>query len=320
MKFKIKPLVLIISFFGLSPAFAQVRDTGDKVGIGTTSPQEKLHVEGTTTIVGNIDVPTTSHWNTGSHTLELANTDEGDVVLSFHRAGHSSASIRHSSKRGFIFSGDGAVNSNHLFISSNGNIGIGTASPVANLHVGGDGVRAERFTVSGINDRTNNSPWYGLGRSSFLDLSSTDDKGAVQVAGYYGLLFKTNNGTMGIHQNGNVLIGKTAQINSSYKLDIAGKVRANEIVVNTTGADYVFESGYQLPELNFVEQFISENNHLPGIPSAAEMQKEGMSVGELNTKLLEKIEELTLYVIELKKENESQNEMIQKLLEESDEK
>ncbi|MEO0556475.1 MAG: hypothetical protein AAF149_25055, partial [Bacteroidota bacterium] len=97
--------------------------------------------------------------------------------------------------------------------------------------------------------------------------------------------------------NGNVLIGKTSQSNTSYKLDVAGKVRANEIVVNTNGADYVFGEDYKLKSLDEVETFINENNHLPGIPSAAEMQGQGMSVGELNTKLLEKIEELTLYLI-----------------------
>lgn len=103
---------------------------------------------------------------------------------------------------------------------------------------------------------------------------------------------------------GSLLINKTSQTNPSYKLDVNGKIRANEIVVNTTGADYVFEDNYKLKALDEVESFIEENNHLPGIPSAVEMQAEGMSVGELNTKLLEKVEELTLYMIELKKENE----------------
>ncbi|MEO0555936.1 MAG: hypothetical protein AAF149_22230, partial [Bacteroidota bacterium] len=66
--------------------------------------------------------------------------------------------------------------------------------------------------------------------------------------------------------NGNVLIGKTSQSNTSYKLDVAGKVRANEIVVNTNGADYVFGEDYKHKSLDEVETFINENNHLPGIP------------------------------------------------------
>jgi hypothetical protein len=85
---------------------------------------------------------------------------------------------------------------------------------------------------------------------------------------------------------------------------VNGSVRANEIVVNTTGADFVFEDDYKLRPLNEVETFIKENNHLPEIPSAAEMTEEGMKVGELSKTLLQKVEELTLYMIELKKENE----------------
>lgn len=106
-----------------------------------------------------------------------------------------------------------------------------------------------------------------------------------------------------VKPSGNVLIGKTSQSNPNYTLDIGGKVRADEVVVNTTGADYVFEENYVLKSLGEVERFIRENHHLPGIPSAEEMQENGMAVGELNTKLLEKVEELTLYVIELGKEN-----------------
>ena len=107
------------------------------VGIGTTTPLEKLHVAGTTTIDANIGTPVNSHWRTGSHTLELQNTDAGEVVLSFHRAGHSNASIRHTSSRGLIFSGSGALDSNHLQIKNNGNVGIGTSNPSEKLTVKG---------------------------------------------------------------------------------------------------------------------------------------------------------------------------------------
>ena len=113
-----------------------------------------------------------------------------------------------------------------------------------------------------------------------------------------------------IVKNANLLVGKTSQANSNYRLDIDGTVRANEIVVNTTGADFVFEPDYTLPDLSEVHRHIRENGHLPGVPSAAAMQQEGMAVGELNTILLQKIEELTLYLIELKEENEAQGKLI----------
>ncbi|MDP4209185.1 MAG: hypothetical protein Q8928_10265 [Bacteroidota bacterium] len=112
------------------------------------------------------------------------------------------------------------------------------------------------------------------------------------------------------YNQGNVLIGKTSQSNSSYKLDVAGKIRTDEIVVNTTGADFVFEKNYKLRPLSEVETFIKRNKHLPDVAPAKEMQTNGVSMGDMQAKLLQKVEELTLYTIELeKKMKEMQNKM-----------
>jgi hypothetical protein len=116
-----------------------------------------------------------------------------------------------------------------------------------------------------------------------------------------------------ILSSGNVLIGKTTQQNSAYKLDVAGFVRANKVVVNTTGADFVFEPAYKLSSLKEVELFIQKNRHLPGIPSAKEMQSDGLDVGEQQSKLLQKIEELTLYLIAQSKKIEDQQQEINQL-------
>lgn len=112
------------------------------------------------------------------------------------------------------------------------------------------------------------------------------------------------NPAMVILDNGNVLINQDAQVNSAYKLDVSGPVRANEIVVNTDGADFVFDKNYKLMTLKELEKSVSENKHLPGIAPASEMQKNGVGLAELNTLLLQKVEELTLYVIELNKKIE----------------
>ena len=81
-----------------------------------------------------------------------------------------------------------------------------------------------------------------------------------------------------------------------------GKFEAKEIKVTLTPtADFVFEEQYNLPNLQVVEKFIKENKHLPEIASADEMKKEGINLSEMNIKLLQKIEELTLYVIEQNK-------------------
>lgn len=85
--------------------------------------------------------------------------------------------------------------------------------------------------------------------------------------------------------------------------EIAGKLRAREISVEiTAGADHIFHESYELKPLSEVEQFIKANQHLPEIPSEKQMQEEGLNINEFQIKLLQKIEELTLYTIELKKE------------------
>ena len=79
--------------------------------------------------------------------------------------------------------------------------------------------------------------------------------------------------------------------------------------------DYVFEKEYPLPDLLDVESFITENKHLPEIPSATEIEKDGQDLGEMNRLLLQKVEELTLYLIEMKKKNLEQDLRINQLLE-----
>ena len=108
----------------------------------------------------------------------------------------------------------------------------------------------------------------------------------------------------------------TDNLPSGYSLAVGGKIIAEELKVQLQSAwpDYVFKKDYELPTLSQVEKHISEKGHLI-IPSAEEVEKNGIEVGEMNRKLLEKIEELTLYVLQLKKENEAQQLEINKLKE-----
>ena len=85
-------------------------------------------------------------------------------------------------------------------------------------------------------------------------------------------------------------------------MTVNGKVRAHSVKVYTDWADFVFIDNYKLPSLEEVEKFIDENGHLENIPSAQEVEENGIELGEMNKLLLQKIEELTLYTIELKKE------------------
>lgn len=108
-----------------------------------------------------------------------------------------------------------------------------------------------------------------------------------------------NNQTVGIGTTSN------AALSSTYKLHVNGKIRAKEIVVETGWADFVFEKDYDLRSLEDVESFIADNGHLPDVPSAKHVEENGVTVGEMEAILLRKVEELTLYVIEIKKENDA---------------
>jgi hypothetical protein len=111
----------------------------------------------------------------------------------------------------------------------------------------------------------------------------------------------------------NVGIATTAP---DEKLTVKGKIHTQEVRVDMAGPlvpDYVFAEDYKLKSLQEVEDFIKENKHLPEIPSAQEIEKNGLMLAEMNMSLLKKIEEITLYMIEMKKENEIQNQKIQSL-------
>jgi hypothetical protein len=99
---------------------------------------------------------------------------------------------------------------------------------------------------------------------------------------------------------GNVGIGVSA---TQSKLAVGGKISATEVVVTATPADYVFESDYRLAPLTEVADYIKANHHLPEIPAGKEVEEKGVGLGEMQSKLLAKIEELTLHMIDAEREN-----------------
>jgi hypothetical protein len=228
-----------------------------------------------------------------------------------------------------------------------GSVGIGTSSPQSALHVvgttladvtnqpafvshsnlgvviqqgniGGDFVSAQSYySIFAHNIQYDGTNW--LQRNQYSNSWAT-----VMNHNFYDVQFALSNNNTPmlavtpttymriLAGSGNVLIGKTSQANSGYKLDVNGNARGNEVVVNTTGADFVFEPGYSLMPLTTLDKYLQANHHLPGVAPAQEMTQNGLNVGENQTILLQKVEELTLYVIQQQKEIEELKKQLEK--------
>jgi len=210
-----------------------------------------------------------------------------------------------------------------------GNVGIGVTNPSKKLEV------ATNTSLGEFRLR----PTDGLYQDYRLDIvASASDIGAVRMSikdnvflktyGYYNLT-GLSLGVAGyedlfhLKNSGNVGIGTT---NPDEKLTVNGVIHAREVKVDLSGslADFVFNPNYKLMSLPQVEQFVKANNHLPQMPLAEEVAKNGLSMGEMQNKLLQKVEELTLYSIEqekgrkvleekLAKQEQQYNELLQKV-------
>lgn len=159
--------------------------------------------------------------------------------------------------------------------NDNGYVGIGTENPTTSLE---------------LNNGT-------------LMLSGESSLGQIAA---YGARFVINTGTSYLHD---FLVFKNIDqdgiLQKRMSVDANGKLTCREIEVRATNwADYVFAKEYKLTPLNEVEKYIQENNHLSGIPSAQEVEANGINVAQMQTKMMEKIEELTLYIIQQQKEIE----------------
>lgn len=259
------------------------------VGIGTGSPGSLLEVKAA--------IPVLSVNGTTTDALS---------GIELQKNGNSFGEFKINSETGElrISSGEGSTGFYQTFrtnglermrIAPNGYVAIGTGTPVDALHLAGDdtGIRAEGSGRARLNLLTTGEHGWQIEVGHSTGNQEAGDLGFTEAG--------VSGGRLVIKKGGNILIGKTTQANSTYKLDVNGGVRANEITVNTSGADFVFEDDYKLRSLEETEQFIKRKKHLPEILPAHKMISEGIGLGKLNIKLLQKIEELTLYLIEQNK-------------------
>lgn len=304
------------------------------VGIGTTDPQGILHVRGTS------DNAWIYFASNGGYTKPKPKIGYG-LAFTWNLSGDNGESIiNYSTQAGtsprLDFTSFDGTNLTTEMTLKYGKLGIGTTTPSEKLTVaGGHGDTKIRlystgngsdipsnlslwasepnwtYYGTGIGYNVNGSPYYGR-------IDNTRGSSYVRfLPGETKFQFQNTSGinvdAMTILESGKVGIG-ISNITTEALLTVNGIIHAREIKVSLEGlADYVFNSDYSLMPLPEVEKFVKENKHLPEIPSANEVQKNGLSVGEMQNKLLQKIEELTLYVIELQKTNEKQSAEIEEL-------
>ena len=269
------------------------------VGIGTSNPEYIMD------IVSNADdykqlrvkspgsplIKLSGSYNSGNG-AEFWQNGKGDVLLNINSV------------------------TNGFYIQSDGKIGMGTISPDSKLTINNNSADATNGVFSltnmsgSVNDVVSMRFNAGGGTSgTFLKHMRQGSSGADFGIFTAPTLTGASVERLRVTKDGNVGIGTTTT--GIHKLAVEGSIGAREIKVQATGwYDFVFEKDYNLPTIEEVEKHIKEKGHLKDIPSAKEVLENGIHLGEMNGKLLQKIEELTLYTIQQEKKiNEQEKKM-----------
>lgn len=266
-------------------------DNVGNVGVGTTSPNYKMHITG-----GDLFLQSSAGkfilGYDGSNQWRYATTGGGaDLLMSSY---------------------NGVTETFRHYFAQNGNVGIGTgaSAPATRLHV--SSTASETIRMQGANpylsiyDNTDGYQGYLWYNGADMVLGSNAAPVRFASVGY----------RMTINTDGRIYMGTGNAPATGYLLSVNGKVICTEAKVQLSASwpDYVFAKDYHLMPLEELEKTIRQNQHLPNIPSSKEVTAaNGIELGDMNRRLLEKVEELTLYIIELKNENKTMSERISKL-------
>ncbi|WP_276090972.1 hypothetical protein [Pedobacter sp. JY14-1] len=290
--------------------------SGD-VGIATTSPRGALDVAKyiPSGALGTIFGRLLEGDNEGNGTFlgvrgyatNVLNSRSFAIIHNFYGQTNSSINfLRGSAMTGGAISFSTNSDIERMRIDHLGNVGIGTTNPLSKFQIATSDKTGE-IRIGGANG-------VNSGRV-FIAADMVNDRSYIDVYGdntFKKLFIDASVLALNNVSSGNVGIG-TANT-QGYKLAVNGSIRAKEIKVESANwPDYVFTEDYKLPTLAETETHIKEKGHLPGIPSATEVKKNGVELGEMNKKLLEKIEELTLHLIETKKRDDTQQAEIEAL-------
>jgi hypothetical protein len=291
--------------------------TGGNVGIGTSSPSGGLQI-------ANAGLQWSAH-NFGSNLiLDNAAIARHTAIGLFDASNSNPWAIANISGVLNIaqmpaLGKTTVVPTYRVAIDATGNVGIGTTSPAARLHVNGLGAVASSawniWTAARFSDGGQNS-----------NTAILFDTGATGTTGLRGLAIGKNSQDLyfgrfdsaavaaptydvSILSNGSVGVGTMNP--GAYKLAVEGTIGAREVIVTTSPwADFVFRPSYRLRPLSEISQYIQANGHLPDIPTEAEVKEKGISLGDMQAKLLAKVEELTLHLIQQDKENHELREQM----------
>ena len=296
-----------------SALIMKVRDDGN-IGLGYGTPSFRLDVQG--------------RMRVRSTTGDIFNS--AGIWLDDYRDNSNAAFIGMMDSTRVGFWGQKGAGWQWNYDTKNGNVGMGMLASTGSTKLSINDVDGARISLF-----TNGSSRGGLyATDSTLELSGATSLNLfcfpvpcpsappkdliIQPACPPGITCLYSRGNVGffvnkpkadMHVGGNVLIGaSTSEMATGYKLSVDGKVICEELKVQTSGAwpDYVFEDDYNLPSLETIEAKVMSEKHLPGIPSAADVKaQQGIELGDMQKRMLEKMEEMYRYMFQINNQNKA---------------